>query len=80
MRYWVDENWVNDKAFVHAADCSDCNDGKGKNNVSESNDGTWHGHYDTFDEALQFAKGTGQSNTRAGVSGAPIVQLKGARP
>ena len=29
MRYFVYENWTRNKAVIHRAECSHCNDGRG---------------------------------------------------
>ena len=72
VRYWVYENWVNDKAFVHESTCQFCNDGEGFHGVSVSNDGAWHGSFGTAEEALQFARNTGRGHVRSGKCCHPI--------
>ena len=64
MRYWVYENWVNDKAFVHESTCSFCNDGEGCHGTENSNDGRWLGPFSTFSGALERARNTSRNNVR----------------
>ena len=59
-RYWVYVNEPNDKALVHEAICSYCNDGKGVAAEKLASNGRWHGPF-TKDQAKQTALKSGKS-------------------
>ena len=63
-RYWVYVNHPTDKALVHEAGCSFCNDGRGMVEDKSRFNGEWHGPYDEPGAALRKARGTGKSTVR----------------
>jgi len=61
MTFWVYENWTaEDKAKIHRAECSDCNNGSGKHPGASDDHGRWHGPFPTFSEANDTASRTGR--------------------
>jgi len=67
MDYWVYENFVHDKAIVHSANCSHCNNGKGRtsmDNASRTRD-IWHGPFNNLESAEIFAKNTPRKNIKS---------------
>ena len=71
MTYHVYENWTaEDKAKIHFSDCSFCNNGEGTDKPKVPGEhGEWHGAFDTFQEALRFARGTGRNVSTCGHCG-----------
>lgn len=63
MAYWVYENWVRDKAIVHAAACSFCKQGNGSHGSRTTKSSTWHGPYETAAGALAKASGLRRTRT-----------------
>ena len=62
MTYHVYENWRvrPKKAKIHFSNCNSCNYGKGTNKPKEEGrNGRWHGPFDTFQEAQEAARRTG---------------------
>ena len=58
MRCYVYENWrAEKKVVIHIATCSVCNHGKGIHVGASNSNGKWHGPFDTFGDAVLFAKG-----------------------
>ena len=64
MEYWVYENWVHDKAIVHKASCSYCNEGRGMHPDSSEDHGKWRGPFRTREDALADPKSTGRTDAR----------------
>lgn len=61
--FWVYINEPNDKALVHGADCSFCNNGEGMQDEKSRFNGEWHGPFDR-DVALRFARQSGKTTKR----------------
>lgn len=51
MTYYVYDNWTINKARVHHASCSYCNDGRGIHSNPSGKNSKWHGPFDTVTEA-----------------------------
>jgi len=69
MTYHFYENWRvrPEKAKIDYCDCSFCNDGEGTDKVKEDGrNGTWHGPFDTFEEAHEAARRTGKKVSECG--------------
>lgn len=52
--YYAYENWTVERtprATIHRAECSDCNDGKGKHPGASDLHGKWHGPFVSVTEA-----------------------------
>ena len=64
MRYWVYENYPNNRATVHKAECSHCNNGAGVHGVDKNSNGQWHGPYHGLSEARAKAGSTGRAVVR----------------
>ena len=64
MRYWVYENYPNDKAIVHRASCSFCNRGAGIHGTGKTRNGEWHGPFDNTQQARYAAKNTQRMDIR----------------
>ena len=64
MRYWVYENYPNDKAIVHRASCSYCNRGAGIHRIGKTRNGEWHGPFDDVQDARDRARSTYRSDVR----------------
>ena len=62
--YWVYENFRNERAVVHEADCRDCNFGRGQDEHADPGNGQWHGWFATREEAATFASGTGRKTVK----------------
>ena len=58
MSYHIYENWVAEKkAILHKGERSFCREGKGiHNNVHGKKNGKWHGPFDTYENAKNFAQ------------------------
>ena len=41
MNYFIYENWTHDKAVIHQAECSFCNQGKGIRKNTTNKNGQW---------------------------------------
>ena len=59
--YWVYENFVHDKAVVHQATCSFCNDGKGIHGQTSEENSRWRGSFKSRQAALSDARRTGRT-------------------
>ena len=59
--YYVYRNWrVRPiKARIHLGSCSFCNWGKGTGRGTPGRNGKWHGPFEMFGQAYQFAAATG---------------------
>lgn len=67
MDYWVYENWTAEqKAVIHVAHCSFCNDGRGVHPGSTERNGRWHGPFSTLPAASQAAARLGRPVRRCG--------------
>ena len=57
MTYYIYRNWTAEKkAVIHKANCSHCNNGKGKrDNIRGDKNGAWSQEYKTYEEAKQIA-------------------------
>ena len=57
MPYYIYENWVAEKkAVIHKGSCAHCNDGQGcHQHIYENKNDKWHGPFDTYEEAKNFA-------------------------
>lgn len=66
--YYVYYNWqvTPRKAKIHLGSCSFCNWGKGTSRGTPGRNGKWHGPFDTFDKAHQFALQTGGEVSNCG--------------
>lgn len=51
--FWVYRNWIHNRARLHRADCSYCNNGRGTQNASNSTTGEWRS-FAAEAEARQF--------------------------
>ena len=71
MAYWVYENYPNNRATVHKAECSYCNNGAGVHGVGKNPTGQWHGPYHDVIQAQAKARNTSRSNVRDCKTGAP---------
>lgn len=58
MFYYVYENWVAEKkAVIHKESCSFCNNGEGiHQNIHGEKNGKWHGPFDKYAIAKEFAQ------------------------
>ncbi len=58
MSYWIYENWTaENKAKLHRGSCSFCNEGLGiHDDKEEGRNGRWHGPFNTFSEARNYAQ------------------------
>ena len=63
MTYWVYEDDQTDRARVHKATCSRCNDGRGLKG-SRLPDNRWHGPFGTEREAIDRALSTDRSDAK----------------
>lgn len=54
--FYVYENRIVDKAIVHRANCSFCNEGLGLHGSRTTKSSTWHGPYESAAVALQKAR------------------------
>ena len=61
--FYVYINEPNDKAFIHHAECSFCNFGKGLVAEGHSNNGKWIGPFNEHDARKQ-AKASGKKHVR----------------
>lgn len=61
--FWVYVNEPNDKAFVHEASCSFCNNGQGMTNLKLASNGQWLGPFDQ-ERAVAHALNSGKINIR----------------
>jgi len=61
--FWVYVNEPNDKAFVHQASCSHCNDGQGVASEKLASNGQWLGPYDR-ERAEKHALSSGKKTIR----------------
>jgi len=62
-QFWVYVNEPNDKAFVHLASCSHCNDGQGVACERLESNGQWLGPYDQ-ERAKRCALNSGKKTVR----------------
>ncbi len=76
--YWVYNNWVHDYATVHEASCAYCNDGRGTQGSTSTENSEWLGPFATTDEAWRAAKNTGRSDPRPCKACSPIISRPGA--
>ena len=63
MAYWVYEDDATNRARVHRAMCSRCNDGKGVKG-SRRSDNRWHGPFIAEREATDCALSTGRLDAK----------------
>ena len=63
-RYWVYVNHPNNKALIHEAECSFCNDGRGMADDKSRWNGEWHGPFAEPSAALSKANTFGKNDTR----------------
>ena len=63
-RYWVYVNHPNNKAIVHEAACSHCNDGRGMVDDKSRWNGEWRGPFRDASVALKKANESGKRNIR----------------
>ena len=61
--YWVDEDDSTNRARLHKATCSRCNDGQGMKR-SRLPDNRWHGPFGTVREAIDCALSTGHLDAK----------------
>lgn len=61
--FWVYINEPNDKALMHEASCSFCNDGSGMASEKLASNGKWMGPY-TIERAEEVASKSGKKNIR----------------
>lgn len=64
MRFWVYVNHPNNKALVHEASCSHCNDGRGMTDDKSDFNGEWQGPFDRSSAAEARARASGKSTVR----------------
>ena len=64
MTYYVHEGRIRNKAVIHTADCSYCNDGRGLKSDRNPDNHKWTGPYTNLDEAWQVATATGRRDVR----------------
>jgi len=62
-RFWVYVNEPNNKALVHQASCSHCNDGHGREDDKSPYNGEWLGPFDR-QQAQTQARRADKKNTR----------------
>ncbi len=55
MAYWVYQEWAHKKATVHDGDCGYCRHGEGFRKNTGSQNGKWHGPFETVFHALNAA-------------------------
>ena len=60
MRYLVYENYPNNKAVVHRAECGFCKAGAGMAGTGGTSNGQWHGPYSDAYQARSQAHSTGR--------------------
>lgn len=67
MDYWVYENSVHNKAVIHSANCSHCNNGKGRTNMDDGSRTRdfWHGPFKTLESVQIFAMNTLRKNIKS---------------
>lgn len=60
MTFWVYENWraYGHRAAVHRGACGYCNEGQGLHLGTRSDNGAWHGPFQTAGAALDEAART----------------------
>lgn len=77
MKFFVYENWRAGphKAKIHKGDCKFCNHGKGIHAMAGDENGTWHGPFDTVQEAINAAHQTGGHVSPCGIC-VPYSQRK----
>jgi hypothetical protein len=63
--YWVYENWRHHRARIHTAECSHCNNGRGKRNSDLSNSGEWYGPFESKEAAADKMSGVNQDDKRS---------------
>ena len=64
MHYWVYENYPNNKAMVHRAECSHCKDGAGVSGMGGTSNGQWLGPYPSAHQAGLQADSAGRADIR----------------
>ena len=57
MSFYIYENWTAErKAVIHQESCSHCNMGQGcHKNIHGDKNGRWHGPFESYQNALNFA-------------------------
>lgn len=65
MRYWVYEDDPTNRVRIHKSECRNCNDGQGIKG-SRLTDNRWHGPFETQEEAIRQALGTGRRDAKGG--------------
>jgi hypothetical protein len=65
MAYYVYENWTHDRARVHRAECSHCNEGRGTQGATSDRNGRWHPPTSERDSAFKLAASLGRTDTKA---------------
>lgn len=58
-RYWVYENWTRKRTRLHLAECSSCNDGRGKRDEDSGRNGRWLGPFSDRTTAFKAMSATG---------------------
>ena len=51
-KYYVYEHWQTQRAILHRAECSHCQQGLGLWRMRKQQYGKWHGEYDSIEEAM----------------------------
>ena len=60
--FYVYENWTQDRARVHRAECPFCNHGRGIHGTGNERNGKWHPPLSGRDAAYRFAHSTRRSD------------------
>jgi hypothetical protein len=64
MSFYVYENWTHDRARVHRADCSYCQQGRGTHGETSDRNGKWHPPFATSEEAFRKAASLRRADTK----------------
>lgn len=64
MSYYVHEGRIKNKAIIHQADCSSCNNGQGTRSDHNPKNHQWYGPISTLEEAWRVAQATKRKNVR----------------
>ncbi len=65
MTYFVYENWTRDRARIHRAQCSHCNNGQGTQPSDSGRNCKWHGPIEDRDVAFLLAAKLRREDTKA---------------
>ena len=78
MTYFVYENWTNQRAVIHRAECGHCNHGAGRGPGSSGHHGRWHGPFDDETAATSAAKAAARTSKPCGhcMAGPPIASAQ----